>query len=53
MDTERILVQLDKICRTCMTDEGEMTSVFNKADPEDVRIVDMIESCSFLHVSVL
>lgn len=46
-----MLVDLGKMCRACMTDEGEMTSIFNKIDSEDVRIVDMLEECSFIHVS--
>lgn len=51
MSTEGIFIDLDKICRTCMTEEGEMTSVFNKAeDSQELRIVDMLENFSSIHV---
>lgn len=51
MDSDKILIDLSKICRACMTDEGEMTSVFNKTDLDDLRVVDLLQSCQFLHVS--
>lgn len=51
METERIVIDLDKICRACMTEEGEMTSVFNRTDVDGISIVDMLVSCSSVQVS--
>lgn len=53
MDSERIVIDLDKICRACMTEGGEMTSVFNRTDTNDLRIVDMLESFSSINVHII
>lgn len=48
-------VDFDKICRTCLSSAGELTSVLNKnfVDNRNVTITEMIFACTSLQVSYL
>lgn len=46
------VLQTDKICRTCLTDDGDMKSVFglDETGGENARIFEMLMSCASVQV---
>lgn len=51
MSTDRVIFHLDKICRACLSEDSEMTSMFNVVESEEISISAMIQSCAFLQVT--
>lgn len=43
-------LDVDKICRTCLTQEGDMCSIFYKNEALASRLFDMITACSSVQV---
>lgn len=41
-------VDLDKICRSCLTQDNELTSIFHTMNSEHIKVSDMMASCTFL-----
>lgn len=53
MDNVRTIdLGLGKVCRTCLTDEGDMKSIFSDTyDSSEVPIYKMLTCCTDLEVS--
>lgn len=47
-------IQTEKICRTCLSEEGDMRSVFSidEALGETARLFEMLMSCASVQVDV-
>lgn len=43
-------LQINKICRTCLTSEGDMSSVFNLNETFAVKLYDMLLACTSVRV---
>lgn len=46
------VLQIDKICRTCLSDNGDMKSIFSLDETlgENARIFEMLMSCASVQV---
>lgn len=46
--------QTEKICRTCLSEEGDMRSVFtmDEAMGETARLYEMLMACASVQVSI-
>lgn len=46
-------INLDNICRSCLSEEDQLTSIFNTMNTNDIRVVEMFRTCSFLLVYII